>query len=406
MRTVMVTAVIVLLVLLGSLPAQTTPVPSNGRSTFLVTGYGATTFEKEEGRNSLFETSFNPIFLWKPSEKFLFEGELEFEVEEEGNEIGMEFGQIWYLPSDYITFGFGKFLSPNNMFMERLHPAWINKLPDMPMGLSDHGPVPLLASTQIGAQVRGAFPVGSGRIGYAFYISHGPTLVAEEDTLSEPTSALNKAGYPAVAEEGTEEEEEEEGVPVGFLDFSNVPENNSDKAIGGRITFLPVPQLEIGYGFETAKVGTPGTEFADIRSLNNVVDFTYVNDIDPLKGQVDIRGQWVWLHIDRADEPPLNYDNTSNGGFAQIAYMPSNVDNPFFKNLEFVFRFDRLDLPDGAEFNPKLTRYSFGLNYWFTPSSVLKIAYETKKEEFPNEPDVGESEETEGKFVAQFSLGF
>ncbi|RMG67371.1 MAG: hypothetical protein D6715_04970 [Calditrichaeota bacterium] len=403
MKTVTVAATVVLLLALTGLQAQTTPVPANGRTNFLLTGYSATTFEKEEGSNSLFETSFNPIFLWKPTEQFLFESEVEFEIEEEGTDIGMEFGQIWYIPSDYIMFGFGKFLSPNNMFMERLHPAWINKLPDMPMGLSDHGPVPLLASSQIGAQVRGAFPVGASRIGYAFYVSHGPTLVAEEDTLAEGTGALNKAGVPHVAQEG---EEEEEGVPVGFLDFSNVPENNSDKAIGGRVSFLPVPQLEIGYSFETANVGTPGTEFSDIRSLNNVVDFTYVNDIDPLKGHLDIRGQWVWLHIDRADEPPLNYDNTSNGGFAQIAYMPSKVDNPFFKNLEFVFRFDRLDLPDEAEFNPELTRYSFGLNYWFTPSSVLKLAFEAKKEDFPNEPEVGESEETESKFVAQFSLGF
>ncbi len=112
-------------------------------------------------------------------------------------------------------------------------------------------------------------------------------------------------------------------VPAnGTLNFNNIPDNNENKAVGGHIAYFLIPGLEIGYGFETARVGTDDTEFRDVRSLNNVVDLAFVKDASSLKGRLDIRSQYIWLKVDNPDMHPLEYDNKSSAWYGQIAYQP------------------------------------------------------------------------------------
>ncbi len=372
--------------------------PTTPTSKFLIKGYTATLFEKEEEEPSNFETDFDPIFLWKHGNNLFFEGEVEFEVEEEGLDIGLEYAQLFYIFNDYISFGTGKFLNPMNTFMERLHPAWINKLPDLPLGLSGHGAVPLLASSQMGFQLRGGVPIGSTKFTYALFLSNGPTLVVE-DTLAqvEGTGAEQLSSIASIEDGG------HEAGGSGLLDFNNFKDNNDDKAIGGRIGLFLSPKLEIGYGFQTAKVGAKESAFEDVRATNHAVDLNYVGDLAALKGKVDIRAQWVWLNIDNPNIHPLDFENKSNAGFAQLAFQPNGVESPFFRNLEFVFRYDRLDRPDAEEapFNIDINRFSVGINYWLSPSSVFKLAFESTENNFAD----GTSE-TETKFLGQFALGF
>jgi len=47
-----------------------------------VTGYASTTYIDAKGQPGAFSASFNPLFLFKAGERFLFEAELEFEIEE------------------------------------------------------------------------------------------------------------------------------------------------------------------------------------------------------------------------------------------------------------------------------------------------------------------------------------
>jgi hypothetical protein len=140
--------------------------------------------------------------------------------------------------------------------------------------------------------------------------------------------------------------------------------------------------------------------FEDVRSLNNVVDFGYVKDIGVLKGRVDCRGQQVWLSIENPDEHPLEFQNDSNSSYLQIAYRPSKVENQYVRNTEAVFRYDRLDLPDGAPLNTDQNRVAFGLNYWTTSSTVFKFAFESTR----SEKESGDL--TEYKLVAQAAMGF
>ena len=368
---------------------------------FLLSGYGFTNLEKEENGDAQFEVGFNPIFLWSINNQILFEGELEFELEDNTTAMALEYAQILYVANEYITFGAGKFLSPNNIFSERYHPAWVNKLPNMPLGLSSHGTTQLLSGTQIGAQIRGGIPAGSMKFVYSVYVSNGPALNVEEedhDTTGLPKSNSSGSGFNNITSEGGDGDHG--AATTGTLSFGNIPDNNSDKGIGGRIGFLPVPELEIGYGFETAKVGTDDTEFSDVRSFNNVVDLSYVQDIKSLAGRIDLRSQYTWLNIDNPGIDHLDYENKSTAWYAQIAYQPYYLESTFLKNWELVARYDQIDLPEEAELNIDQKRITVGLNYWLNHSTVLKFAFGSTTSEHEDET------ETESSFIFQLAMGF
>ncbi|KAA3619385.1 MAG: hypothetical protein DWQ05_01310 [Calditrichaeota bacterium] len=366
---------------------------------FLLSGYGFTNFEKAQDGISSFSSGFSPIILWKSGERLFFESEFEFELEDGGTQVGLEYAQLFYTVTDNVLFGVGKFLNPNNLFMERLHPTWINKLPNIPFGVSGHGGVPLLATTQLGAQLKGAFPVQSTKIIYAVYVSNGPVLNVEEEadhTEGEtPLEKKNRIQDAAPEDEG----DGHDAAAPGTLNFNNFQDNNNNKAFGARIGFLPFPQLEIGIGLEIANVGTEDSHLADLQSSMQVFDLSYTRDSGILKGQLDVRGQFVWLNIDQSDEEPLNYKNESRSGYGQLAYRPVKIENSLLKNLEFVFRYDYLDLPELAELNTDLNRTTYGVNYWLAPNSAVKFAFQNKtiKEH---------EEETETLFITQFTLGF
>ena len=55
---------------------------SPGSTKFHMTGYGSAGFvAQDHGGDQKFSATFNPIFLWKLSDRLLFEGELEAELE-------------------------------------------------------------------------------------------------------------------------------------------------------------------------------------------------------------------------------------------------------------------------------------------------------------------------------------
>jgi hypothetical protein len=277
-----------------------------------------------------------------------------------------------YLVNDYVTLGAGKFLTPFGTFSERLHPAWINKLPDAPLPFGHDGLVP---GSSIGFDIRGGFPIlQASKINYALYLSNGPRLNTEEDD------------------------------EAGLLHFDNFDDINNSKAGGGRIGFLPIPELEVGYSFLIAKVSPD--DFEDVTAVLHGIDLGYVKEIDALGGTVDARFEWVWSDVDDATyDPdsslgfgPLTFDNKRQGGYAQLAYRPSKNSNKIIKNLEGVFRYDALDLPDDAPEAHDEQRYTFGLNYWVSPSFVVKTAYQIDNKD-------GDADDQNAFFI-QTSLGF
>ena len=345
-----------------------------GSTKLLMTGYGSAGFiSQDHGGEKKFSATFNPIFLWKINDRLLFEAELEAQLEGTGTGIALEMAQFSYLVNDYMTIGAGKFLNPMDYFVERQHMAWVNKLPDKPLAVYDG----LLPETQLGIQIRGGVPVGPTKFSYAFYLANANALNADTNTV-------------APGDLGTQE----------FNNFDNVGKH---LAVGGRIGFSPFPELEIGYGFQLSDVAPPQSGSAN--SLLQSVDLSYVRDSERLKGVINLKAQWVWSNIGRYTYDPSGtiggpylFNNSRNGGYVQLAYRPSRVSNSFLKNLEPVFRYDMLSqarTPTGTD----ETRYTFGLNYWLGPMSVIKVAYEIDQQSGPNA-------DRHNAVLVQFATGF
>jgi hypothetical protein len=331
-------------------PAAPVEGPTLGATKFHIAGFGTGTFEARNGSVSNFSATFNPIFLWELTPKLLFESRLEIEPSGSGTNLELEYAELTYLLNDYMTLGAGEFLTPSNVFVERFEALWIDKLPDRALAVYDG----ILPERSFGLQVRGGIPLGPTRANYAFYVSNGPSL-----------NVFSRSR-------------------AGTLEFNNFSDNNDDKAFGGRIGFLPLPGVEVGYGFETARPGTQGSSFADVHSFLQSVDLNVTRDSDLLKGRIDLRAQYAWSHVDEAVyDPngvfgfgPLSFASERDGGYAQIAYRPTKVDGDFVRNLELVFRWDHLSrAPSGLGVSQE-GRWTLGLDYWLSPSTVVKAAYE------------------------------
>jgi len=342
-----------------------------GTTKFLLAGWAEAMYEQRNGQVSTFSASLNPVFLWELTPKILFDGRLEIEPSGGGTNVNLVNAQISYLLNDYMALGVGEFFSPSNVFVERFEPQWINKLPDRPIGVY-HGVLPNIS---VGAQVRGGFPIGPTRVDYALYVSNGPTLL---------TSDARTAGR---------------------LDFGSYTDNNDDKAVGGRVGFLPIPGVEVGYGFETSKPGFQGTNFADLRALLQSVDLEITRNSDLLKGRVNLFAQYAWSKVDHAVyDPdgslgfgPLPLTAKRDGGYAEIAYRPTKLDIDFLRNLEMIFRWDHLSGDPSGLGDPSETRWTIGLDYWLSPSTVIKAAYEWDK---PN------GERNKNALLLQAAMGF
>jgi hypothetical protein len=323
---------------------------------FLITGYATADYVNRRSE-STFSAGINPIFVFRITDRIFVESELELGLSTEdgvsSTETNLEYADINFIVNDYMTVRAGKFLTPFGQFPERLHPTWINKLPDHPLPYEEEtGLVPF---SSLGVEVRGAVPVArlgmegsDAKLVYAAYVANGPSLI--DDSPDE----------------------------AGNLDFDNFTDNNDSKSVGGRLGLLPIPELEIGGSFQWGKVG----DNADALLLG--VDAAYQKEIEPLLGTIDARVEWVWSRVDTVtfDETgaagfgPLRYKNNRNGGYAQLAYRPTRVSDPIVRNLEFVGRYDTIHAPAAAPGAATDTRFTLGVDYWVTPNVVLKAAYE------------------------------
>lgn len=350
-----------------------------GTAQHLFSGYAFAGYTDRKGEPGTFNAGANPIFHFKPADRLFFGVELELGLAGGKTEVGLEYAHLAYFLNDYVTLDAGQFLSPFGMFSERQHPAWINKLPDAPLAFGHEGGI--VPPSILGAQIRGGVPVGQTRLHYSLYLGNGPTLNSGAD---EPDAA-------------------------GMQHFNNYDNFQKDKAVGGRLGFLPFPELEIGYSGQYSRMGARGTSQQRADALLHGPYLSYVRDSERLKGVIDVKAEWAWSMVDRLTyDPtgalgfgPVTYDNRRSGGYAQLAYRPSKLNSPVLKKLEGVFRFDRLDRPSGAPESADESRYTFGLNYWLSPSTVFKAAYQfgdRKKTDMPSE-DIN-------AFLIQAAMGF
>ena len=321
---------------------------SPGTNAVLLSGFAFANFSNIEGMDSTFGAAVVPIILWKPNAWILFEAEIEFALDEEETEVALGYAQVSFILNDYLTLGVGKFLLPFGTFWERWHPAWINKLPTMPL-LYAHG-VGFIGEAGVGAQLRGGARVGSTKFNYSLYVINGPSL-AEDPPMP------------------------------GGLEWERNLDNNNNKSVGGRVGFLPVPALEIGLSALWGRVNDSGSELGRIETLILGLDLWWAHVSPAIAGRIEVRAEVAWADTDDATFQDgdtggtFTYRNKRNGWFVQVAYRPTYATSRILRDLEIVLRYDKVQLPGPAEIGTDRDRLTLGMDYWILPNAVAKLAY-------------------------------
>jgi hypothetical protein len=79
------------------------------------------------------------------------------------------------------------------------------------------------------------------------------------------------------------------------------------------------------------------------------------------------------------------------------------AENDFMKKLEFVGRYSDFNAPEGAEWEEASVQYAFGINYWLSWRSVVKLSYQTTETEGGH--DGSGITNTDGLFI-HWAIGF
>ncbi|MBZ5721233.1 MAG: hypothetical protein LAO03_12710 [Acidobacteriia bacterium] len=188
------------------LPAQSSspehPVP-------ILTGNAGFFTNVEAGHTELVP-EINPLLLIPLGDRWLIESRAEFEGEFQrpkgggpyGGKVGneLDYLQVDYIASRYVTITAGRFLTPFGIYNERLYPIWIRDLQPLPLIF------PIATGPSDGLMLRGGFSVN-------------------------PKINLNYAAY--------------------FSTQSNLHKLESDRLVGGRVGFfLPGPRIELGFSWQ------------------------------------------------------------------------------------------------------------------------------------------------------------
>jgi hypothetical protein len=118
----------------------------------------------------------NPVLLLPLGDHWLVESRAEFEGAFQrppgGGPYGgpvsknLDYAQVDYIANPYLTFTVGRFLTPFNIFNERLYPIWIRSLQQDPLIF------PIATGSSDGMMLRGGFPVNTkANLNYAVYVS-------------------------------------------------------------------------------------------------------------------------------------------------------------------------------------------------------------------------------------------
>lgn len=361
---------------------------------FLLSGYASAGFEADANKNSFTTGNFASTFVWSHSDRLLFEGELEAGYAHGGFEIALEYASLSYILNDYLTLRAGKFLSPFNTFNDRMHPSWINKMPTNPLGMGGHDPVG--PASEFGVEMRGGASLGGPKINYSIFASNGLALNIVDD----------------------------EEAPSAIINYTNAEDNNNNKSIGGRLGLLPFDDssLELGIsGHYSDKIGPKETAYEGISSFSWSTDaIWHLRGIQFIRGNIDLRGQINNLKLDQfnlqSGLETIEVDLDQKAYYGQLAYRPVMSGSTLLSNTELIARYSVYDLPavsfgsddhadEGDETGDghahklnslalnqftaaqsivthesnRQTQWGFGINYWLSWRSVIKIAYQLEE---------------------------
>jgi hypothetical protein len=330
------------------LPSQTNETPLSIYGT-LVGGYQL--FPSKPGEGEFFFDAIEPVFLLQLNDQMLLEAELEFGADS----IHVGYAQMDYIVNDWLTLVGGRYLGPVGFFNERLHPAWINKMPDFPLMMRQ---VSLADFSLNGIQARGGHYLCCSplKMEYSLYMANGLgipgtgslTDLADLGALRDTTTGVNQA-----------------------------------MAFGGRVG-LWWPQIGLNGGFSVFYNRAYAEDAGNDINLWDV-------DLSYHKGDWDVRFEYAQMIQETS--PFLPETIHRRGMYAQVAYRSYEAPHPILQNLEFVFRFgfarfggipprhlDPSAFETPVDIPVDRNQYTIGINYYLAPSAVIKFAYEINQE--------------------------
>jgi hypothetical protein len=346
------------------------PIPYTARELFLPTQTNETPFSiygqllggysKQNGQTGVWQSpEIGPWFLLQLNNRFLFSANFDIGV----NSISLGQAQAdWYI-TNYLTLTAGRFLTPIGSFNERLSPEWIDKLPDIPVMFYQVLPQTSTDGVQLrGSKYLGALPI---KMEYSGYLGNGFQLTQKPTTLT-PVADL-------------------EGLTGG-------PDANTSKAYGGRLgMWLPLVGVNYGFSGYTNGIFSPGSQ-----NHYWLWDF----DFNYHRGSWDFRTEFANTHQEATSFTGHNVNR--RGLYSQIAYRNYGARNRYLANVEGIFRYGFADFRGinvkaldqtmfaNAPFDIPVIRNQFtlGINYYFYPSMILKLAYEINRERINLHDDI------------------
>ena len=311
-------------------------------------------FQNVQGSHSTFYADSSPMIQVRIDKNIFVNTAFDFYTASGaagGSAADIGAANINYELNNYMTLGGGLVTSPIGGIVGQYNPApWNRWLVDG--SLEDA----LLPGNELGVWTRGGIPApdNMGYFTYFLFVSNGPALTTTTDPNGNTYNNLQFGNWDPAAQNG--------------------------KTVGGRFSYIPIPNIEVGYSFEWARPSADGS-VTTTNSLINAVDINtyYVNK--KIDGLFRFRGGWTWDQVGQGIDPTntFNLGGMSNGGQLEVAYQPSLCGIKYLDKMMAAFRYDRIDGPASSNFSSGASheqRYSVGLDYWLHSNAVLKFEYE------------------------------
>lgn len=331
----------------------------------VIIGYAYSDFvinPKSDVKTNFTRVGFSPTMIWKLGEKLFFESQVEFYTDSGKVNTQVEYAKLSYIVNKYMTVGMGKILTPFGLYTERIEAPFIEKFPNSPLGFKHYESYPNIGPVgpEMGFDIRGGFQIGNSKMNYVFYMSNGARL----------------------------NDGEEEKHLAGALEYENFFDNNSNKAFGGRIGYLPFhnSSLEIGGSWNICKPGDAKSEYAEVKAIAYSADITYHKTFKSIKSMVDFKSQINYLTLTEAtykDELDLPYTFTNNSyiSYIRLSVRPALLHNKYLRRMEIMGRYNKAGLASGALWGGNHQRIDIGLAYWLSLRTGFRLAYEKGEEE-------------------------
>jgi hypothetical protein len=387
-----------------------------GTHTFDVTGGAAFQFVYDQQNGALadlphqsqntFMFNWEPLFLYRPADWIVFEGELEAAFGPDGTGVDLPLADFQLQLNDYVTLVGGLFDQPFGDFYESQSPLWVNRFITAPLPFAVN---PVVPPGDMGIQLRGGLQWGAlGQdFDYTVWVGDGPSY-------SEPVAgaAINSP------------------TPIEFT-------QTNGKSYGGRLRVYPLPidanlgRLEVGGSTYNGKW------------LDGSWYHAWGIDYNYFIGHLQTRGEWVQAYRDIPGGPSDN----RQGWYLQIGYFLTGLNLPFgpainkyIQRLEPLVRYSGVNqhfvaiddvqgaltndftgglIPDfGMSGSPALwaphsREVAIGLDYWIAPSIVWQNEFDIELPQAGGIFVAGDGTMTpvgavpnDRAFLTQFSIGF